>query len=469
MHHLQERVRTDSTVLLVLLGVLGWGGAVLWQRSGADELELCTWESVRPTAITAAASVVEEPPPQGEAVAPSERRPAVPGAGYGHANGPAVTKPRSDRSATLDVELTRQGRPVHGTVRFLSGPHGGSRPAPIVGGSASLGGCLPGVCVVQVEDESGFFTQREIVLRPARRGRITVDFGDHGMVRGRVTDRDGVGFAGALLTLDDQQASSDHDGHFQLARTSSGKATLIVQCEGFTTLSRILSPGESSVAEELRPFRLLPAARATVQLIGVTGGVDFQVLPVVRGARKAGHAAHLDGYPWSRLGPLKLRAGGKLHLDDLPPCALRMVAVGGGTGGTSGTFWLKRGTEATVEVCVEASAYVGGRAVRDGTAVEGVRIELIPENPAGARREVLGKDRSLLDRYPVGPISDLHQISSSDARGDFQLRPYELSRERFQVRITDEFHREYVTQSLNQSEDSTSWTIDLAELSPPCP
>lgn len=339
----------------------------------------------------------------------------------------------------LRVEMTVGGRPAEGTLHFVAGPHEGRGPVAIEGGVAEVEGCLAGMSLVRI-DVGRSFAVREVNLRRGRSARLGVDFGDHGTIVGRVTDAEGVALPGSTVELGDQRVVADHSGAFRVSRTSSGRDTLIVRSAGHATVSRVLGAGRAGEMESVREFRLPPAAAATIKVVGGAGG-SVELVPAASGVARSGLVAGVDGYPWSRLAPLRTDSSGELRLTDLPPGSFRLVGIGEHALGETGSVWLRSGAQLSLELPLTEAPSAHGVVLRDGAPVDGATVSLRPENLAGARRAALADQGRCIDRHPVGPMSGLRQLVMTGPRGEFLVRSPRVGRERLALHATDESGR----------------------------
>lgn len=451
------RARAESTTLLLIAGLVGLGGTVIWHMPSLAPGTTLAREA-RGRAAAGEAEHADLALSAVDPVAPA-RHPKAGTAAPGGMRAFGAPVPDRNRTASLTVRVTRSGLPADGTLRFVAGPHAGSDPVPFEAGVLRLTDRLPGLSLVHVESASGAFARREIVLRAGRDGSLDLDFGDHGTVSGTVTTRDGIGIPDAMISLDDQRARTDQDGHFHVARTSIG-GILVVRAEGHATAARHL---RISDGPDLEPFRLERAASLTVHLAGASGPGAVQLLPIPRGVLR-GRRGGGDGYPWSRMDSLVLRGGDSLLLDDLPPSGIRFLAVGRGASGVSNEVWLRAGAENTLKIRMQRTSPVVGEVLRGGQPVAGVIVELVPENRAGARREALGAHAGLGDRHSLGPLNGVRHAVTTGVSGRFRLDPLDLVRERLHVRVTDEAGGVRVVRPLGQIPSGESWRLDLAEL-----
>lgn len=211
------------------------------------------------------------------------------------------TRDAHDRDACCElvVRLTRGTAPISGRVTILAGLSSG--PSAAVEGEASFEHLYPGLHLVRVETPLGT-AERVVRLEGHRPARLELDFDGARTVHGRIVDRDGRAVAGARVTLDGIEGTSDPSGEFALVRAAAGPAYLTVRAPGFAY------HGSATEGSDLL-VRLEREARLVLE-----DGADARVVLNPRGARSDAL------FPWHWI-EARLAAGER-ELDGLPACEL---------------------------------------------------------------------------------------------------------------------------------------------------
>ena len=431
-------------LVLVLLGAL-LGGVWVAAGGGPDEPEPA------PTALTPdRLPVVPLPEPVGPAADLEASRAAT--VGEGQPDGIALPHP-------LEVELTLLAPagievpadwPAPGSganARFsgmITGPdakglqarlefeHGTNAPRVIETDSAGRFGAndlWPGVAVVRVTTSTGLVARREVLLRSLAEARLGLSFAAPAVVLGRVEDLFGEPISSAEVEIDGNRAFTDVDGNFSIRKVASGLRIVgTARASGYAAQRELLSLERGSVVEEGRlTFRLPKGTSLDVvvpQAIGAREPVQVLVF-AASGATARGQSR----FPWEWLMPLEVPAGGRLHLEDLPPETVTLVPFHSGAVAVPSqqNCKLDAGRENVATIRLEPGAAVRGRLVREGAPVGGAVVRLEAPDRSNATTRALGR-RPMFHQEAIFPhVHAARQEVRTPSSGKFVLSAYPVA------------------------------------------
>lgn len=360
----------------------------------------------------------------------ASRQPAAASAPVAPASAPAAAAtatvvgavPHEGRTASLSGRITRGGAPCRGSVELLAGPDAGLLLHADAGGAFASGPLAPGLALVRVAAGADGCT-REVVLRHRRDHELSLDFGDHGAVAGRVRDADGAPLADAAVSLDGNETRTDAGGAFLLRRSASGEPLMIVRAAGHAAFRQRLDARAAAVAFDVALQRACRLELSLAPLpVGATAGANEELahvllLPRAGGPRSGGGTQ--SAFPWHLLGPLRVPPGGTLAVDDLPPCLVDVrVLHARGSGGVT-ALGLQAGRPARVEARLAAAPTIVGRVLHDGRPAGGVAVTLRAADATAVCAASLGEHAGQMYAQALAPAPAALQRGSSDADGRF--------------------------------------------------
>ena len=320
---------TLRIVIASAVAALGLLAAVLLiepevQGAGAAALPEATPSALRVAELSPRAS-----DGRGEVTSSSTRAPVEPLAvthATGH-YGPEV--PSLGRTATLAGHVTVDGVGARAQLRFEAGPNAGATLSTDDEGRYSWPLLYPGFGMLTVD--AGFRCTREIVLRHRKTDTYDVALAELGLLEGRVLDAEDVPVVDALVSLDGAQTRTGRGGVFAVARQAAGTALLVVRQPGFVPYCERLRDGHGQTGG--RPVQVQLQRGATLDLTvgdltagGVSGGGEVLVWLVPTAGQRLAGAMPGAAYPWHELNPLRMQAGERRRLHDLPPIKLEALA-----------------------------------------------------------------------------------------------------------------------------------------------
>ncbi|MHC5212717.1 MAG: carboxypeptidase-like regulatory domain-containing protein, partial [Planctomycetota bacterium] len=282
----------------------------------------------------------------------------------------------------------------------------------------------PGFALVEVLGPGGLRCVRELELGHRKPTLLALDLGDHGRVHGVARDADAVPLAGVRVTLDGFETRTDRDGRFVAPRIASGQTQLVARLPGFVSVSLHLRDAEGRSHDEPVALRLERGLRVAVSpdaLPGGDGGRDVELYLLPGAGPLVASRAGVVGYPWYDLNPLRVPAGGRIVIDDLPRGRVDVRAFHPLARGEPTFAWLSDEDMVEVAVALRPLSLVHGVVRRGGEPVPGARLELRYANPFAATQQSLGSDARHYKSQPIELLPHVVTALTSDAQGRFTL------------------------------------------------
>ena len=321
--------------------------------------------------------------------------------------------PGSGANARFSGVIT--GPDAKGLQARLEFEHGTNAPRMIETDSSGRFGAndlWPGVAVVRVTTSTGLVARREVLLRSLAEARLGLSFAAPAVVLGRVEDLFGEPISSAEVEIDGNRAFTDVDGNFSIRKVASGLRIVgTARASGYAAQRELLSLERGSVVEEGRlTFRLPKGTSLDVvvpQAIGAREPVQVLVF-AASGATARGQSR----FPWEWLMPLEVPAGGRLHLEDLPPETVTLVPFHSGAVAVPSqqNCKLDAGRENVATIRLEPGASIRGRLVREGAPVSGAIVRLEAPDRSNATTRALGR-RPMFHQEAIFP----HVHAAADA------------------------------------------------------
>ncbi len=332
--------------------------------------------------------------------------------------GPVVQ--RAGRTATLDVEVSERGLGTVATLTVVAGADAGHQAQTDFEGRLVIEDLVPGLATVEVVAASGVVARRDVLLRHRKTHRLALDFGDHGVVVGKVRDSAGVPLPGASVALDGLETATDEEGNFTIARHVAGVAPMTVRRAGFATQCIWIDETHVYPSEPSPTIRLEPAARLTVHVPPAPiGAGDVQLVLVPEGDPRAFASGTLRStYPWSALAPRRVVGGTTVVFDDLPSCRVDVLAFHESAEARPLSGWCRPAVDAALTVDWKPGHRLEVIVRRGERPVDGARAEIAYTNLASERLLALGNHRGVADSQPIGypPHLFAHVVSDGSGR-----------------------------------------------------
>ena len=338
--------------------------------------------------------------------------------------------PGSGANARFSGVIT--GPDAKGLQARLEFEHGTNAPRMIETDSSGRFGAndlWPGVAVVRVTTSTGLVARREVLLRSLAEARLGLSFAAPAVVLGRVEDLFGEPISSAEVEIDGNRAFTDVDGKFSIRKVASGLRIVgTARASGYAAQRELLSLERGSVVEEGRlTFRLPQGTSLDVvvpQAIGAREPVQVLVF-AASGATARGQSR----FPWEWLMPLEVPAGGRLHLEDLPPETVTLVPFHSGAVAVPSqqNCKLDAGRENVATIRLEPGASIRGRLVREGAPVSGAIVRLEAPDRSNATTRALGR-RPMFHQEAIFPhVHAARQEVRTPSSGKFVLSAYPVA------------------------------------------
>ena len=338
--------------------------------------------------------------------------------------------PGSGANARFSGVIT--GPDAQGLQARLEFEHGTNAPRVIETDSSGRFGAndlWPGVAVVRVTTSTGLVARREVLLRSLAEARLGLSFAAPAVVLGRVEDLFGEPISSAEVEIDGNRAFTDVDGNFSIRKVASGLRIVgTARASGYAAQRELLSLERGSVVEEGRlTFRLPKGTSLDVvvpQAIGAREPVQVLVF-AASGATARGQSR----FPWEWLMPLEVPAGGRLHLEDLPPETVTLVPFHSGAVAVPSqqNCKLDAGRENVATIRLEPGASIRGRLVREGAPVSGAVVRLEAPDRSNATTRALGR-RPMFHQEAIFPhVHAARQEVRTPSSGKFVLSAYPVA------------------------------------------
>jgi hypothetical protein len=294
----------------------------------------------------------------------------------------------------------------------------------------------PGLSVVKVTAFGTPGSLREVLLRGSSPGvvretQLNIGYGRPGVVQGAVQDVSGAPIAGAKVTLDGQEATTDEKGEFVFRAVAAGDTFVVAEKPGFAAhMERLTVVAGATVDKGKLVYVLRPSARLEVSIedrINVETQAWLGILPQTMSAER--------DFPWYRLNPVRIYPGGSQTIEDLPPIAvtLRLFHAGAAASPPTRSVTLNVKETTTVALHLVPAPIVNGVVTEGGRPAAGATVVLEAPGRSQSQLSVLGGANYLdLEREVLPDFPSSVQSVKTNAAGEFVLNANEgASKDRY--------------------------------------
>ncbi len=356
---------------------------------------------VRGEGVAAVVDTTRDPPPSPQS---SEHRSAI-----------AATVVEKGRTAGLRGLVHCRGGGIPATVEFVAGPNKGRVVECAADGTLSRVDLYPGFGLLEVRHGAEWI-RRELRLRPGRATDLAIEFGDFGAITGTVVDAAGSPVAGASVLLDGEETRTDARGAFSLRQRAAGAALLVVHAPGHAAHRQLATSRDR--AQPLT-IALQPGCELDVSLLAAPGPSPalVYVFPVGIGPRTAGGAQ--SGFPWHRVHPIPVAAGGARSLVELPAGEVEVHVFHARCHASRQRAWLVPGEPAQLHFALEQAPTLRGWVTSGGLPIAGAAVAVHFEDCMRATVAELGDAGDRLWSQPIEILPHARQVVRTDAAGRF--------------------------------------------------
>jgi hypothetical protein len=294
----------------------------------------------------------------------------------------------------------------------------------------------PGLSVVKITAPGTAGSLREVLLRASsdkivRETQLNIGYGRPGVVQGAVQDVSGAPIAGAKVTLDGQETTTDEKGEFAFLAVAAGDTFVVAEKPGYAAhMERLTVVAGASIEKGKIVYVLRPSARLEVSIedrINVESQAWLCILPQTMSAER--------DFPWYRLNPVRIYPGGTQTIEDLPPIAvtLRLFQAGAAASPPTRSVTLKVKETTSIALHLVPAPVVNGIVTENGRPASGATVVLEAPGRSTTQLSVLGESNYLdLERevLPDFPAS-VQSVKATNA-GEYVVNANEgASRERY--------------------------------------
>lgn len=339
----------------------------------------------------------------------------------------------SDANATLQGSIRHGEKGLDGKVVFIAGPNEG-REIETADGEFGATDLRPGLNVVRIVSPGQRGALRQVRLRPNLATDLHVNFVMPSSVWVTVHDDQGEPLEGAEVRMDGQLAVTDVDGDAYLPAVTPGLNELVeVSKDGFATYGGQIGVTLGyPIPKGKVQYRLAKACRLDVTLAGSVGGKGDALVVVMPDNPLAaadgqrglgGYPIDSKNYPWYKISPKRLRPGGSITFDDLPPrrVAVRVFHEGAEADPPVSIVDLRPDRPRAVSVEMKPAARLHGRVTADGSPVADAKVVLEAPDRTAATLQYFAEAPYFLEAVPLPALPVAYQEVRSDSNGEFVL------------------------------------------------
>lgn len=313
-----------------------------------------------------------------------------------------------------------KGEGVRAEVAFVAGTNQGRVLYCDSTGNLGANDLYPGISIVRITGPRIAGSMREVLLRQDRDTQLNIAYGRPAHVFGEVFDAESKPIAGAKVTLDGQEATTNEAGVFEFTNMASGEVLAIVEKPGYSAYREVLTVvGASRVEVGRIKFLLQKSARLQVTIeepINASEQALLFLLPeVASGQRK---------FPWQRVNPVRIWPGGTATVEDLPsgPVTLRLYHAGAVAKPVRSSIVLSPGETSTVTLHLEPSPVLSGVVTDGGKPVSGAIVRMEVPDRVRAMLTAFGESNYLYLENDVFPnLPPAVQEVSTNERGEYSM------------------------------------------------
>jgi len=440
-------MNSRPSILLALLALLALGGLCTsaWWLLGRSKPVLPRPVEVQNTEAHAPPENGRKPPDKLENTQPVEQRPTA--AGFPIevdlelvlADQPTDTKGATPLGSAATARLKGSvisgvNTPVGAEVRFEAGPNQGRVLQCDATGRFGATNLYPGRAVLRVSGDGIPGSRRVVLLRQKTETELNIGYGRLTEITGEVSSRDQNPLAGAKVSFDGQESTTDEAGLFHFDGVASGQALVVVELPGYASIQEELTvPAGKKIEKGQLKYVLERGGRL---VLDIPGGARSDVealcyiLPdVAPGTQRS--------YPWFLVNPVRIWPGGSTTVNDLPAGSftLRVFLPGALAKPATKSARLDIGGEAQVTLGLEPGPRLHGLVRLNGTPVQHAEVSLEAADRLGATLTAFGASNEFFVETEIMPDAPpAFQRAFSDAAGNYELSSWEsVARERYLV------------------------------------
>jgi hypothetical protein len=439
-------MNSRPTTLLALLAllVLGGLGTSAWWLLGRSKPDAPRPVDVLDTHASAVPDAGQKPPEKLENVQPVQQG-ATP-AGFPIevdlelvlADQPSDTKGATPLGSAATARLKGSvisgvNTPVGAEVRFEAGPNQGRLLQCDATGRFGATNLFPGRAVLRVSGPGIPGSRRVVLLRQKTETELNIGYGRLTEITGEVFARDQRPLAGAKVSFDGQDTTSDEAGVFHFDGVASGQALVVVELAGYASIQEELTvPAAKKIEKGQLKYVLEKGGTLEIDIPGERSNVEalcYILADVAPGTQRS--------YPWFLVNPVHIYPGGSTTVHDLPAGSftLRVFLAGAMAKPPTKSARLDIGGTAQVTLGLEPGPRIHGLVRLNGQPVQHAEVTLEAADRLGATLTAFGAPNEFFVETEVLPDAPpAFQRAFSDAAGTYEVSSWEsVARERYLV------------------------------------
>ncbi len=334
----------------------------------------------------------------------------------------------SGRMSALEGRIMIGNRGVPAEVVFKAGLNTGRILQADSEGRLGATDLHPGLQIVDVRGPGISGSTRHLRLRPRVTTPLNITYGMTASVVGTVYDQANEPLEGVTVKMDGQSTLTDSNGDFLFqAMTPGVDLVVVLRKEGYASyMEQSGMAGHSGtrvgmgsvVPKGYLKYRMQKASSLDVVLAGRVGGSGEAIVMLMPEDPKSPHS-----YPWHLASPARVRPGGRVSFDDLPPGKLivRAFHEGAVAEPQGSAVTLQSGKTRTLVVEMKPCPRVHGKVTFQGVKATGARVVLEAPDQTAATLQYFKSMPGFLEAMPIPVLPPAYQETRTDSRGEFLL------------------------------------------------
>jgi len=326
------------------------------------------------------------------------------------------------------------GTPVAATVTFEAGPNQGRVLQCDPSGRFGATNLYPGRALLRVSGAGIPGSRRAVLLRQRAEAELNIGYGRLAEITGEVQARDYKPLAGAKVSFDGQDTTTDASGVFHFDGVASGQALVVVEMKGYAGVQEELTvPAGKKIEKGQLKYVLEKGGRLVLELPDRIR-TDVQASCIILPDVPAGTSR---SYPWFEVNPVRIWPGGSTTVEDLPAGSftLRVFQPGAIGKPVSKGARLEIGGEAQVTLNLEPAPTIHGTVRLAGQPVQNAEVSLEAADRLQAKLLSFGAENEFFvesEIIPDAPPAIQHALT--DATGLFEVSSWEgVCKERYLI------------------------------------
>ncbi len=324
--------------------------------------------------------------------------------------------------------------PVGAEVRFEAGPNKGRLLQCDATGRFGATNLYPGRAVLRVSGPNIPGSRRIVLLRQKTETELNIGYGRLTEITGEVFSREQHPLAGAKVSFDGQDTTTDEQGVFHFDGVASGQALVVVELAGYASVQEELTvPAGKKVDKGQLKYVLDKGGRLVLEIPGgARSDVEAQcfILPDAP-------AGTQRSFPWFLVNPVRIWPGGSTTVADLPAGSftLRTFLPGALAKPAAKSARLDIGGEVQVTLTLEPGPRIHGLVRLAGQPVQHAEVTLEAADRLGATLAAFDASNEFFVEGEILPDAPpAYQQAFSDAAGAYEVSSWEnVARERYLV------------------------------------